>query len=424
MKTTTKRNLLTRILTWVPPVLVISQFFSFMGINTRVYFLLAGLGAVFPFLCKAGNRNKPVCQLLLGFALYGIGSVILFAINNVDLKAWLVELLVFILPMGFFAAGSCEYNSGLHFEESFWLALSASFIVGFYLYFTAPSWYAQRLATIWSNSWYRNSISESAVLQYSRFSGIFGSSYAISYFGLAALSMSFCSFLHPSSPRIKKIGGLAVIACWLACILCQQRIAMVCSTLIVLLHLLYGQSLLENARKIVMIMIPVVLFAILAQWVAQVSSERFDHVGNQLATRWQQIDFDQAIGGRTWQYKSVMENWDAVGLGYGLGSGGAYVRAHGGAGVTDGQYVKMLYEQGVVGVTWLGIILLCTIGRGLRHFRQFRFELGTVVFFCLAGIGSNTLCINALYSIAFWYSLGRIWNRAELKRRELTWTTS
>ena len=422
MKTERKQKWLAVLLAWLPFVLVLNQIASLFGINTRLYFLLAGLGGVFPFVCQSGNGNKPVFKHMMGFAVYGIFSVVLCALNEVDLKAWLVDVLVFVLPMGYFAAGSCEFNTGTHYEKGFWLALSISFLLGFYLYFFAPSWYAHRLAAIWSGRWYRDTISEFAVLQYSRFSGIFGGSYAISYFGIAALSMSFCSFVHPSSPREKKLAGLALVACWVACILCQQRIAMVCSTLIVIGHVGYGAQKTGNMRQLVAIAVAAVLFSGVAYWVATMTSERVARVGEQLFRRWEAMDFGQAMESRTWQYRTLMANWNAVVLGHGLGSGGAYARSHGLPGVTDGQYVKVLYEQGLLGVTWLGVIFICTLVRGLKHFRLFRFELGTIVFFCLAGIASNALCMNALYSMPFWYSLGRIWNYAELNVRKTVWT--
>lgn len=406
------------VLQWLMPLVMLYQFLYFMGINTRMLFGFLLVGVMLGFASRKGNSGNPLAKLVFGFILYGLASGMLFLFHEVPFVSFVIEVDKYLCAMAFFFIGGDRNNTGDDYEKYFLWACLVCFLVGFYLYFFPPPWYSRRLVAMRALRWYKSAASEFTIVDYSRFSSFWGSSYSMSFLGMTALGFSFLEIEIGSTRRDRLLGCLGVFACWLACILSQERIAMACSTLTIGVHLLYTGIV---ARKQFALWLATgigVAVLTLASLDPESLGGRFSVVSEQLQRRAEGMSFDTAMSTRTYQYEKALENWNSVWLGYGVGSASGYARSQQFMGVNDGNYVKILYEQGVVGLTWFALILLGSLVQGIRHFRYFRFETGILVFFLLAAIGANAFCINALYVMPFWYALGRIWNPLELERRK------
>lgn len=406
------------VLRWLMPLVMLYQFLYFMGINTRMLFGFLLVGVMLGFASRKGNSGNPFAKLVFGFILYGLASGILFLFHEVPFLSYVIEVDKYLCAMAFFFIGGDRNNTGDDYEKFFLWACLVCFLVGFYLYFFPPSWYSRQLVAMRALRWYKSAASEFTILDYSRFSSFWGTSYAMSFFGVTALGFSFLEVDIGSTRRDRLLGWLGVFVCWTACILSQERIAMACSTLTVGVHLLYT-GVVERKQYALWLAAGIgVAVLALAFLDSDALEGRFSVVAEQLQRRTEDMSFDTAMSTRTYQYENALKDWNSVLVGYGVGSASGYARSQQFMGVNDGNYVKILYEQGVVGLAWFALILLGSLVQGIRHFRYCRFETGILVFFMLAAIGSNAFCINALYVMPFWYALGRIWNPLELKRRK------
>jgi len=86
--------------------------------------------------------------------------------------------------------------------------------------------------------------------------------------------------------------------------------------------------------------------------------------------------------------------------------------------ITDQQYIKLLYENGVVGfMGYVTIFVLC-IANGLRHIKENLFELAVVFMYILAMYGANCLCVEDQHPAIFWFCCGRLFNKDCLRYKK------
>jgi len=407
-----------RILQWWTPLVMVNQFLFFMGINTRMLFGFLILGVLLGCAAWKGNSGNPFSKVVLGFIIYSLFSGVFFLFHDVPFLSYVIEVDKYLCAMAFFFIGCDRNNTGDDYEKFFLWSCLVCFLVGFYLYFSPPPWYSRQLVAMRALRWYKSAANELTIVDYSRFSSFWGNSYAMSFFGVTALGFSFLEVDIGSTRRDRLLGWLGVFVCSLACILSQQRIAMVCSALTVGAHLLYTGIVARKQYAFWLAAGLGVAVLVLASLDPDALGHRFSVVSEQLEGRAEDMSFGTAMSTRTQQYENALQQWDSVLVGYGVGSASGYARSQQFMGVNDGNYVKILYEQEAVGLTWFALILLGSLVRGIRNFRYCRFETGILVFFLLAAIGANAFCINGLYVMPFWYALGRIWNPRELERRK------
>lgn len=106
-------------------------------------------------------------------------------------------------------------------------------------------------------------------------------------------------------------------------------------------------------------------------------------------------------------------------LGDGIGrySHGAYFL--GKSAITDQQYMKMLYEIGILGCIGYGFIFLVTILKGLRNIKGNIFELLIIAFYLVAMTGANCLAVFEQHIAIFWICCGLVFSRQMDNGRKL-----
>ena len=82
--------------------------------------------------------------------------------------------------------------------------------------------------------------------------------------------------------------------------------------------------------------------------------------------------------------------------------------------IADGEFIKLFYEFGIVGMILLACVILPTLLRGIKFFKLYYVEVVIILFYLAAGIAADSLTL-FVFSIMFWYSLGRIWNKEYYK---------
>lgn len=404
------------------PLFMLRQFIHFWG------FKLGGIPIATPFLlvgvftawmARTGCRKTVFFRCFSFFVAYSVLSGFFYIFHNVPLGAFLYDFVNFVLPMSFFFIGADERGTGWVFEKHYVASCLVCFGMGFYFYFSLSPWYVSHLKAMvvstkemWSN--------DDNLAYLLRFTSFFGRSYAISYFGMSTLCWSFLALVFAKTRRGATWSIVSIVASWIACILSQQRAAMAAATA-AFLCLLGAEAFYSRSMKfLAKFAVGIVLFALAIAIFQLVFPERFDHIKSRIGGRTETLASGQAMEERVNQYVETMGRWNSVIVGYGLGSASAYAYTHGCGGVPDGNYVKILYEQGLVGASWFLLLLISTLYRGIRYFRHYRFEVCLILCFCLAAIGSSAFCNgNGVFAVSLWYAVGRIWNLRELQARQL-----
>lgn len=393
------------------PLYMLSEYLFMRGINTYMFLyhplrLILLIKVLSLMLTK---NDSSFIKLMTIYFFYCAFSVVLYEFNDAPINGYVSALQPYLYPMIFVWLGY-GYSNDEKFNKMYLYSCLACFLIGFYLYFTMPSYYMQFLYDVQTTGWTaKEGVTDSSILAFARFSSFFGYSYAISYFSIPALSISLGYTLYKNTEISKKLLYFMSIVSFVAAMLCMQRAAMAYSVAVLLFYGYYSLKRNNSSRLFVVFGVVVALVVVVLGAVGTL--DRFSEISGNLLEQLSRMDFSEAMEERTFQYSlSDRATWWSYIVGLGMGSCGGIARSVGLAGVTDGEYVKMFYEMGFLGTSIFALIMITTILRGLKHLRLYYMELIIVVYFLAAGLGSNSLYMN-MYCAMFWYSLGRIWNK-------------
>lgn len=393
------------------PLYMISQYLYVRGINTFIflYHLPRLILLLLALTLMLKKKDNAFIWLMLVFFLYNIFSIVLYAFNDTPISCYFGVLESYLYPM-LFAWFGYRYSNDDSYNKMFLFSCLGCFLIGFYLYFTMPSYYVQYLIDFQTSGWTaKEGVTENTVLAFSRFSSFFGTAYVISYLSIPALTISLGYTLY-KKPEVPIFWLYFIaIASFVAALLSQMRIAMAYSVAVLLFYGFYSLKANRSSKLLVVYGIVIVLFFSFLGYLASLG--RFDVISENILERLSEMDINDAMDQRTFQYAlSDRATWWSYIFGLGMGSCGGMARSVGLVGVTDGEWVKMFYEMGFVGMTIFALMVLSSIVRGLKHLRLYYIELIIVVYFLAAGLGSDSLVMNIPCAM-FWYSLGRIWNK-------------
>lgn len=397
------------------PAIMVISLFRFLGYKHAIIELLIRIVFLLYVIYSFKTTKKSiVCQLLIVYIIYNILSVFAFQLADVDFDAYLYDLQSFLLPMLAFFLGANNKDVSFRFYDSLLHGVLFCLIVGLFFYFLLPSWYSLKLIEIHNSTGYLEEISTigdtSGFLQYARFSSFIGDSYVIQYLGISAASYLFFRInkVYSINVKLNFFYFFSVLIIIISIILSLQRSAWAYLVIIILFYLLIGLN-----HKYSLQWKYAIIFLVLISLITSIvsfSSDRSGQILSQLTDRLSDFSFSKALSGRSGQYNSLWSNWNHYIFGHGMGSGGAIARISGKPGASDAGYMKILYENGMVGSSIFLMIVVSTILRMLKYRRYYYIEIHIVLFFLVAMIGSNSLCISFFYSIPFWFAIGRIWN--------------
>ena len=74
--------------------------------------------------------------------------------------------------------------------------------------------------------------------------------------------------------------------------------------------------------------------------------------------------------------------------------------------ISDGNYFRMIAEIGILGFLIFTLIIITSLFKGYRNFKEKYIELGIIVIICMQAVGSNVFAFQLIAPI-FWYSIGR-----------------
>lgn len=405
--------------TYSIPIIMVVYYLIMRGINLNSFIVLP----IFFFLTLKAihiavhNQNNPFVKMMNAFLSYCLLSGLFYAINNVPISCYFDTFRTFIFPFVFAYLG---YNYSFDYEFNKWYLYGCTFcfVVGIYLYLVGPGYYTAWLSSVRdSGALYDPVINETNILEFTRFSSFFTTSYAISCFSIPTLIISLAFSMKRDSGVPKIWCYVIAFISFISAMLCQQRIAISFALIYVIFYGLFLGKLSNKNSNIGTIIAYVFISVFTISILGSISHyDWFERVSELVTRRFELMDFADAMNHRTGQYTSFdrVTDWSQI-VGLGMGACGHAAIHVGLKGVADGEFVKSFYEYGIVGCSMLALLLISTLIRGVRYFKAFHVEVLIMVFYLAAGIGSNSLTFY-LYSIMFWYSLGRIWNIGYLNR--------
>ena len=407
--------------TYLIPIIMVDYYLIMRGINLNTFvvlplFAILGLKTISIAVKSSKGIFIKAINVFLGYSLL---SIIFYAFNDTPISCYFTTLRSFVFPI-IFAYLGYKYSVDHSFNKWYLLGCAFCFIVGFYLYLGGPDYYTKFLADVRANLWYGSGemVEEATILNFSRFSSFFSTSYAISSFSIPSLILSLAYSLNNKCIGINKICIYVIaISSFIAALISQQRIAIAFAFFVVLFYGISSTWLSNTKRSfnLIFFYVTVGVFAVfIIESIARF--EWFDRVYDLVIGRFEAMNFKEAMADRTGQYSSFDRATPlSLIFGLGLGSCGHAAGAVGLKSISDGQFVLFFYELGMVGCFICGVILMLTLYRGMKYFKLYHAEVLIILFYLAAGIGSDSLTF-FIFSIMFWYSLGRIWNMAYFSR--------
>lgn len=402
--------------TYYLPLLMVDYFFIMLGYNYNIIIMyplaLIIIIKVLQLVLKSHNENN-IVSLINVLLVYKLLSVVMYLFNGLPIECYTRTLQNEIFPLLFFYLGYA-YSNDYEFNKKYLLSCSFCFIVGIYLYLRMPDYYVNFLSHSFVES--NLEVHEDGLIFLSRMGSFFGSSYVISFFSIPSLVLSL-SYLENKSINIKPVVlvGVSLIS-FVSAILSGQRIAIVFAVFIIFFFAVYFLVRSKNRIRLFSIYVILIIIVIVAVVVAVRNSPVLDMYINRLFSTKDRFTFESAISERMGQYTSF-DRYTNISLifGLGLGSCGHISNDFGFVSILDGEYLRLFYENGIVGFSLFLVIIFCTLNR-LFIRRKYLYAEGLILIFNLTSmIGANSLEY-FLFSFFFWYTLGHVWNPSFNKR--------
>lgn len=352
---------------------------------------------------NTGKKTKGWYLFFLWFVI-NLGSIYSYLYNGRPFNCYIEIIRPLIFPMLFFFYGYFTKDSDNRFYRIYLFSCIACFVIGFFLYFTMPPFYVEHLLNIKQNG-LSDGTAEDYLIEFGRMSSFFSDSYAISYTSVPALALAL-GFLKDKVFSKKTLLISFAIICLLSSILCQQRAAIATSVLVLLFYIIYNKDFKVSRFIMVAGIASIIGFYFLVEYT------RYDVISSMLNSRYDDFFSSESMdSGRSSQYERILEVWNNFLTGDGIGACSSIARKYGFRGVSDGEYIRILTETGVLGLVTFVILVLATLKRCVKNLENYHIEMCIIVFFLLAMIGSNSLSIHFLYATIFWFSIGRVWHK-------------
>lgn len=404
-----KNNLSYYLFAYFYPIIMMIYYLILRGINLNnvVGLPLYAFLSIMAIIIAYRSRNLPFVKLINLFLCYSILSVFFYFFNDVPLSCYTDTFRSFVFPIVFAYLG-CVYSKDNSFNKWYLVACGFCFVVGIYLYITAPEYYVNHVANARDSG-----ITDDAdkLAGYVRFYSFFSTSYAISCLSVPSFILS-CTYILKKEYVINRyLLFIVALVSFISALLCLQRIAMACSVLLLLFFIIIAVIRFKPQRinyplLICVIFVVVILFPIFfeqLEWYERVSFVITDKFESDMS-------LSKAMSQRTDQiYTFDRSTVFSTLFGLGLGSCGHAAHYAGLDAITDIEYMKLFYEFGLLGMSLFGFIIVSTLIRGIKRIKYLLGEVLILLYYLAAGIGSDSLTF-FIFSVMFWYTLGRIWN--------------
>lgn len=405
----TTRNNSNQIFYWFFPAYYILMFGQARGfIPLYGYFMAPFLVTLFFFGLKSLPYNYKKNKLIIFFMGFSLFTVTSYLFVDRPISLFFNDCIYFILPILIAFLGMDRSQvSNKFYDYLFWSSLIA-LAIGYYIYFARPLWYQAFYTEVVNNTWFRSEyIDYDDIAESFRFSSFTPDSYYTEYIGMFVFSLGLVKmFQSPNNKLIYMFFNLIIFG---AVLLSLQRSAIVCCCLMIgayFFYYLFNRNKGVNKANFKYILLAILVLVIIAlalgtSDVVQKVLFRFTQMGAS--------DAFEVEGSRTEQIHSALGSWENFITGNGLGTAGSKARSMGYPGISDGNYIKLLVEEGVVGFCLFLALIFSTFIRALKNFKYLSMECCVVGSLIFTMLGSDSLMFT-YYIVPYWYVIGKVWN--------------
>lgn len=379
------------------PLYMIVSYLSMFGINMNLYIWYPCLFVV----CYVAIKNLFLLRTdphVIIFIIYSFISVGFYAINDTPIDCFIVNVKIFLLPIAFYYIG-CSFAKDKEFKMVYLLSCLICFFIGFYLYYTTPTYYVQYMAEMANDKYFNTIRSEDSIMSTLRFSSFLNNSYQIEFLAPPALIYSLEYANRSKNKFISILFLLFSFVCLYATILSQQRAAMVYCIVVIFLYLFTFSTNSKGTHIIITLLCVCFVLSVLSD-IREFVSLYFN--------RFEVIDITSDFEARYNGFGRITALSALTGLG--LGACGQMAEFYHLSAISDAEFARIFCEYGLFGFTLFIVIIINTLVCGFKLFNQCRAEVLIILFFLFSSLVSNALS-NYVCDFTFWYSMGVIFNK-------------
>lgn len=333
-------------------------------------------------------------------------------ISGVDFDKLYFGITTQLLMMFFFFVGRSKNASDYSLYNRAILVVIFASICGLVLYFLNPSWYLDMKI---ERSGVSHSVTQGFTFEMMRLSAFWPYPYWISY-GSAII---YCYILIIGCRFGKLSFKMIAILLFLMAImmLAQQRAPLLFSILITIVFVLIGIGKKKYSPKFKFYIFLYLFISVAGLYVLMdiIDIEMLERFFSKMDEAASGTDYFSARREMVSDVTSRPVSLFGDGLGaYSLHGEKANLRV-----ISDQQYVKLLYENGMVGLMGYVVIFILCILNGIRHLKENVFELAIVIMYLIAMYGANCLCVEEQHPAIFWFCCGRLFNKDCLQYKKM-----
>ena len=332
--------------------------------------------------------------LILFYGMYNISSFAWCSVGGFGISDFIGEVAVSLVPVLLYFC-TCNIKREEFYNKSL-IAIILCVLIGLVLFFWMPAFYREYLSN------YGFAVTSNIAHCRQGFSSFLG---RIAMGTYSVFGISIC--IERLRKEKSKKNYLCLILLTIACILSSQRSSWVGAVAIFMFEVFHilKKRILSISKNVVMIFpVALVLVCFFIYYSADMGTQVIEKLSN----------FSGAFSERTFTWKETIMNLNNIVIGSGLGSVGHRVLGISNIRVTDGSYIKLLAETGIIGFLLFMAIVLIAIKKLWPYRKERYIELVMIFFILFQAIGSNVFALQVIAPI-LWFSIG-FSNRSSMNR--------
>lgn len=405
---------------WLLPAYIVFSFPMFYW-GWHLDFVFKGLAIVITlfYVIRFRVLKSKIAKVFTVFLLLVLFSFIQYIYNDRPIELYINDVTNYVAAMLFFYIGSTDDRAGRPFYTKLVYATTIIFTIGLLYYVTLPGWFLSRTVDAINMSSLAE-YNETNVLGHMRFGAFWGNSYPVSHLSVFCVAIAIFD-LGYSEDRKKLLALLCLIIGLLSSFASMHRASIIGSALAMVIYFYFNHVTARRKDNVYLIIAGIALVLGAIAFMPDMS-DRIDDIIAMVTNRVNNnMSLENALKERKFTTQ-VMQDMRFYFFGHGLGAASVGARAYGFPGISDMQYIKMFYENGVVGAFLFIVIIITAIKRGIKYIGYYLTEIVIIAFILVAMLGSNSLSIYYMFVFPFWYAVGRICNNDYFRKmRTNTW---
>lgn len=280
---------------------------------------------------------------------------------------------------------------------SSYLPLILTCIIGIYCFLFHPSWYESMVYKTLEDHEVR--LSEMELMEAFRLRSIFDSPYTLAYFTSITLIFLFFSMLD--NHKNAKDYYLFIFLLFVTLLLTMMRAPIVCTLIGFFVSLVYSFKYRGGKLLAKYIVVGFFVSFLLIIVFINIDSSSLDFLFSKFNTVTSNTD-------ELLEKRLFLQEADGLLFGDGVGRHAIYAPKYGGYGMLDGEYMKMIQEQGYIGLFFFLLFVIFALLKCIFYIKELSFEFCLLIMLLICMIGANPLSTGDKHPIIFWLAFGQI----------------